>query len=56
MNTETFLNLTKKEQEEYVQQKLDYLIAEGMVVKVGNKYRKKTKKEQQQELKKLLQD
>ena len=47
---------TKKEQEEYVQQKLNYLIAEGLVVKVGNKYRKKTKKEQQQELKKILQD
>jgi hypothetical protein len=56
MNIETFLNLPKKEQEQYIQHQLDYLIAEGMVVKVGKKYRRKTKKEQKQELEKLLQD
>ena len=56
MTIETFLNLPEKEQEQYIQHQLDYLITEGMVVKVGQKYRRKTKKEQQQELKKLLQD
>jgi hypothetical protein len=43
--------LTKKETREMVKTALNYLIAEGVVVKKGNKYRMKTKKEIAQELK-----
>lgn len=43
--------LTKKETRVLVKNALNYLIAEGVVVKTGHKYRMKTKKEIAQELK-----
>lgn len=43
-----------KELKKAIKQTLDYMIAEGMVVKIGNEYRLKTKKELQKELHKLL--
>jgi isocitrate dehydrogenase len=44
-------NISKKETRRLVKNALDYLIAEGVVVKIGNKYRMKTKKEIARELK-----
>jgi hypothetical protein len=46
--------IDKKELKKQIKQALKYLIAEGLVVKVGKKYRMKTPKEQEKELKKLL--
>jgi hypothetical protein len=43
-------NMTDKEKREQVQQTLDYMIAEGMVKKVGNGYRLKTERELEQEM------
>lgn len=43
-------NMTDKEKREQVQQTLDYMIAEGMVKKVGNKYRLKTERELEEEM------
>lgn len=42
--------MTDKEKREQVQQTLDYMIAEGMVKKVGNKYRLKTERELEEEM------
>jgi hypothetical protein len=42
-----------KETQRLVKLALDYLITEGVVVKVGHKYRLKTKQEIQEELKKI---
>jgi hypothetical protein len=42
--------MTNKQKRVAVIKALDYLIAEGMVVKEGKNYRLKTKKEQQEEL------
>ena len=43
-------NMTDNEKREQVQQTLDYMIAEGMVKKVGNGYRLKTERELEQEM------
>jgi len=43
----------KKETERLVKHALDYLIAEGVVVKVGHRYRMKTEQEIQKELKRI---
>jgi hypothetical protein len=45
-----FNSLPEVEKEKIIQKELDYLLAEGVVVKVGDKYRMKTKKEIQQEI------
>jgi hypothetical protein len=50
MSAEQLLSLSKDELEILVRKKLDYLIAEGMVVQIGNKYRLKTQKEINNEL------
>ena len=42
--------MTDNEKREQVQQTLDYMIAEGMVKKVGNGYRLKTDREVEQEM------
>lgn len=43
-------NMTDNEKREQVQQTLDYMIAEGIVKKVGNGYRLKTERELEQEM------
>ena len=43
-------NMTDNEKREQVQQTLDFMIAEGMVKKVGNGYRLKTERELEQEM------
>lgn len=45
-----FLNLTPKQKEKIIQDHLNYLLEEGVVVKMGDKYRLKTKKEIEKEL------
>lgn len=42
--------MTDKEKREQVQQALDYMIAEGMVVKVRGGYRMKTERELEEEM------
>lgn len=42
--------MTDKEKREQVQQTLDYMIAEGMVVKVKGGYRLKTERELEEEM------
>lgn len=48
--------MTDKEKKEQIQQTLDYLIAEGMVVKVRGGYRLKTEQELEEEMEALYQD
>ena len=48
--------MTDQEKREQVQQTLDYMIAEGMVVKVKGGYRMKTELELEQEMKALCAD
>lgn len=50
MDENYILNLSREELEIVVKKKLDYLIAEGMVIQIGNKYRLKTQKELDDEL------
>jgi hypothetical protein len=45
-----------KQKKEAIVQVLDYLIAEGFVVKEGDKYRYKTNKELKKEMEALLED
>jgi hypothetical protein len=45
--------LTKRETKKQVKKALDYLLTEGVVVKVGHRYRMKTKKEIEAELKEI---
>ena len=45
--------MTEKQKREQVQQTLDYMIAEGMVVKVKGGYRLKTERELEQEMEAL---
>lgn len=42
--------MTKKQKVKAVEKALQYLIAEGFVVKVGNEYRLKTEEELQKEI------
>jgi hypothetical protein len=56
MNTKQLLDLPKEELEALVRKKLDYLVAEGMVVQIGNKFRLKTQKELDEEIVALLTD
>lgn len=56
MDEDYILNLSREDLEIVVKKKLDYLIAEGMVVQIGNKYRLKTQKELNEELALLLAD
>lgn len=48
--------MTDKEKKKQIQQTLDYLIAEGMVVKVKGGYRLKTEQELEKEMEALYQD
>lgn len=48
--------MTDKQKKEQIQQTLDYLIAEGMVVKVKGGYRLKSEQELEQEMDALYQD
>ena len=48
--------MTDQEKREQVQQTLDYLIAEGMVVKVKGGYRMKTERELEEEMETLYTD
>lgn len=48
--------MTYKQQYEAVQKHMEYLVAEGIAVKIGNEYRLKTKKEIKQELEEILKD
>ena len=43
-------NMTEQEKRKQVQQTLDYMIAEGMVVKVKGGYRLKTEQELEEEM------
>jgi hypothetical protein len=56
MNAKQLLDLPKEELEALVRKKLDYLVAEGMVVQIGDKFRLKTQKELNSELADLLAD
>jgi len=49
----TNTNMTEQEKREQVQQTLDYMIAEGMVVKVRGGYRLKTEQELEEEMEAL---
>lgn len=49
-------NMTERQKREQVQQTLDYMIAEGMVVRVKGGYRLKTEKELEQEMDTLYND
>jgi hypothetical protein len=42
--------MTEKEKREQVQQTLDYMVAEGMAVKVKGGYRLKTERELEEEM------
>ena len=42
--------MTNEEKREQIQQALDYMIAEGMVKKIGNGYRLKTERELEEEM------
>jgi hypothetical protein len=48
--------MTPNELEAAVRNSLNYLIEEGLVVQIGNKYRLKTQRELDQELQNLLTD
>jgi hypothetical protein len=48
--------MTDQEKREQVQQTLDYMIAEGMVVKVKGGYRMKTERELEEEMETLYTD
>jgi hypothetical protein len=50
MTIKQYNNLPDKDKEKIIQNELDYLLTEGVVVKVGDKYRLKTKQEIQQEI------
>jgi len=54
MNAKYLLSLPEHELEIIVKKKLDYLIAEGIVVQIGEKFRLKTQKELDKEMRKLL--
>jgi len=53
MTMKQYNNLPDKEKEKLVQNELDYLLTEGVVVKVGDKYRLKTEQEIEQEIKNI---
>jgi len=46
--------MNEQEQREMVQQTLNYMVAEGMVVKVPGGYRLKTEKELEKEMESIL--
>jgi len=48
--------MTEQEKREQVQQTLDYLVAEGMAVKVRGGYRMKTERELEQEMEAIYTD
>lgn len=48
--------MTKQQKKKAVEQALEYLIAEGFVVKEGDKYRHKTDKEIKKEMEVLLEN
>lgn len=48
--------MTDQEKREQIQQTLDYMIAEGMVVKVKGGYRLKTEQELEEEMDALYQN
>jgi hypothetical protein len=55
MSWENFADLSLEEREEMIQSHLNYLLEEGVVKKMGDKYRLKTDKEIQKELQDILQ-
>lgn len=55
MSWENFTGLSLKEREEIIQNHLNYLLQEGVVKKVGDKYRLKSDQEIQKELQDILQ-
>jgi hypothetical protein len=56
MDAKQLLDLSCEELEALVRKKLDYLVTEGLVVQIGNKFRLKTQKELDHELVALLAD
>ena len=56
MDIKHILSLSQEELEVVVRKKLEYLIEEGLVVQIGNKFRLKTQNEQDCELADLLAD
>ena len=56
MDAEYLLSLPQDELENIVRKKLEYLIKEGMVLQVGDKFRLKTQKEIDRETRSLLAD
>jgi hypothetical protein len=55
MSWENFADISRKDQEEMIQNHLNYLLEEGVVKKIGDKYRLKTNQEIQKELQDILQ-
>lgn len=55
MSWENFADLSSEEREEMIQSHLNYLLEEGVVKKIGDKYRLKTDQEIQKELQDILQ-
>jgi hypothetical protein len=54
MDAEYLLSLPQEELENIVRKKLEYLIKEGMVLQVDNKFRLKTEEELDEEMTVLL--
>ncbi len=54
MDAEYLLSLPQEELENIVRKKLEYLVAEGMVLQVGDKFRLKTEEELNDEMMSLL--
>jgi hypothetical protein len=48
--------MTKQQKHKAIEQALEYLIAEGFVVKEGDQYRYKTDKEMKKEMEALLEN
>jgi len=56
MDAEYLLSLPQEELENIVRKKLEYLVEEGMVLQVGDKFRLKTEAELDEEMMTLLMD
>lgn len=50
MTTKQYNKLSDEDKQKVIQHELDYLLAEGVVVKMGDKYRLKTEQEIKQEI------
>jgi hypothetical protein len=54
MAWENFADLSEQDRETVIQNHMDYLLKEGVVIKIGDKYRLKTDKEIQNEIQNIF--